>query len=370
MVRVSAACDGQILFGPANAIGTGSALDLGDPAGTGRAIRFVIPAFVGVPAVNVTSGRYVFGVTCGTSSTSLTNVMTPFAVTAEAASADFVGMAPTSDGGGYWLAQRSGGVYSYGDAAFSGSLPGLGVTPAAPITGIAATADGRGYWLVGADGGVFSFGDAVFHGSLPSIGVTPIDPIVGIAATRDGNGYWLIGADGGVFTFGDAPYCPLQYPPAALPAFLPAPGTLLGPVLAVGIAAYPPSVGYGTVDGSADGTVTPLVGYPCQRGLGEGSGIFFEAPRLVGMISGIAVSHGGNLWLVGNDGGVFAPQVFGPTGPMPPAPFYGSLPSLGITPNAAIVGICPSPDGGGYWLLGTDGGVFAFGDAVFHGSAA
>jgi len=29
-----------------------------------------------------------------------------------------------------------------------------------------------------------------------------------------------------------------------------------------------------------------------------------------------------------------------------------------------------TPDGHGYWLVGADGGVFAFGDAGFHGSAA
>ncbi len=28
----------------------------------------------------------------------------------------------------------------------------------------------------------------------------------------------------------------------------------------------------------------------------------------------------------------------------------------------------PTPDGGGYWLLGADGRVFAFGNAPVHGS--
>jgi hypothetical protein len=27
-----------------------------------------------------------------------------------------------------------------------------------------------------------------------------------------------------------------------------------------------------------------------------------------------------------------------------------------------------TPDGGGYWLAASDGGVFAFGDAAFEGS--
>lgn len=39
----------------------------------------------------------------------------------------------------------------------------------APIVGMAATPTGKGYWLVAADGGVFSFGDAAFFGSLEYI---------------------------------------------------------------------------------------------------------------------------------------------------------------------------------------------------------
>jgi hypothetical protein len=33
------------------------------------------------------------------------------------------------------------------------------------------------------------------------------------------------------------------------------------------------------------------------------------------------------------------------------------------------VGITAAPDGKGYWLVASDGGVFTFGDATFHGSA-
>ena len=35
--------------------------------------------------------------------------------------------------------------------------------------------------------------------------------------------------------------------------------------------------------------------------------------------------------------------------------------------NAPIVGIAATPTGKGYWLVGADGGVFAFGDATFFG---
>jgi hypothetical protein len=71
---------------------------------------------------------------------------------------------------------------------------------------MAATSDGLGYWLVASDGGVFSFGDARFHGSM--VGRHLNAPIVGIAADSAAGGhmgasagYWLVGADGGVFSF-------------------------------------------------------------------------------------------------------------------------------------------------------------------------
>ena len=33
-----------------------------------------------------------------------------------------------------------------------------------------------------------------------------------------------------------------------------------------------------------------------------------------------------------------------------------------------IVGMAPTPSGDGYWLVASDGGIFAFGDAGFFGS--
>jgi hypothetical protein len=47
------------------------------------------------------------------------------------------------------------------------------------------------------------------------------------------------------------------------------------------------------------------------------------------------------------------------------AAYYGEV----TTPlNKPIVGIAPTGDDGGYWLVGADGGVFSFGDAGFYGS--
>jgi hypothetical protein len=33
------------------------------------------------------------------------------------------------------------------------------------------------------------------------------------------------------------------------------------------------------------------------------------------------------------------------------------------------VGVSSAPDGNGYWLVASDGGIFNFGDAAFSGSA-
>jgi hypothetical protein len=61
-------------------------------------------------------------------------------------------------------------------------------------------------------------------------------------------------------------------------------------------------------------------------------------------------------WMAGSDGAVYR---FGD------AAFFGSL---RVTPAAPVVGMAAHPDGIGYWLLGRDGGIFTFGSARFLGS--
>ena len=68
-------------------------------------------------------------------------------------------------------------------------------------------------------------------------------------------------------------------------------------------------------------------------------------------------STSGGYQLVGSDGGIFS---FGDAG------FFGS--TGGMSLNRPIVGIASTPDGKGYWLVGSDGGIFSFGDAGFFGS--
>jgi hypothetical protein len=48
------------------------------------------------------------------------------------------------------------------------------------------------------------------------------------------------------------------------------------------------------------------------------------------------------------------------------ASFHGSMGGTAL--NRPIVGMAATPDGKGYWMVASDGGVFSFGDASFHGS--
>jgi kumamolisin len=147
-----------------------------------------------------------------------------------------------------------------------------------------------------------------------TVTVTATSPLGGASRTASftyppppppaSHGYWLVGSDGGIFTFGSAIF-------------------------------------YGST-----------------------GNIVLQRP-VVGIVP---TSDRGGYWLVASDGGVFA---FGDAG------FYGSVPGLGIHPagsgaphslDAPIVGIVPSADNRGYFMVASDGGVFAFGDALFEGS--
>jgi len=133
----------------------------------------------------------------------------------------------------------------------------------------------------------------------------PSPPVTPTPAVDPHPGYWLVGSDGGIFSFGAAAFH------------------------------------------------------------GSTGNLVLQRP-VVGMVP--TADHGG-YWEVASDGGVFA---FGDAG------YHGSIPGIGIGPadgtgpgprlNAPIVAIVPSNDGGGYFMVAADGGVFAFGDATFAGS--
>lgn len=92
---------------------------------------------------------------------------------------------------------------------------------------------------------------------------------------------------------------------------------------------------------------------PPANNFGDASGINLNQP-IVGMTP---TSDGQGYWLVASDGGIF---TYGD------ALFYGSTGNIRL--NQPIVGMSVTADGEGYTLVATDGGVFNFGDSQFYGS--
>ena len=83
-----------------------------------------------------------------------------------------------------------------------------------------------------------------------------------------------------------------------------------------------------------------------------------DSLALVRPVVGMAATPDGHgYWLVASDGGIFS---YGDAG------FYGSTGNIHL--NQPVVGMAATPDGHGYWLVAADGGIFSFGDAGFYGS--
>jgi hypothetical protein len=105
----------------------------------------------------------------------------------------------------------------------------------------------------------------------------------------------------------------------------------------------------GYLEVSSSGTV-----YPYGNAQDFGS----VTTPLNGSIVGGTVSPGAKgYWLLGSDGGIF---TFGA------AQFSGSTGAMRL--NQPILGMAATGDGDGYWLVASDGGIFSFGDAQFYGS--
>jgi hypothetical protein len=207
----------------------------------------------------------------------------------------------------------------------------LGDTVLAPSAGTGEVpVHTPGYRLVAGDGGIFDYG-ATFHGSLG--GTTIPSPIVGVADEPDSGGYWMVSAAGTVYYF-DAPILGnLSTPPT-------------DPI--VGIASTINGGGYWLV--GRDGDVHSFGNAADFVGTGAG------AAHVVAVVS---TDGGGGIWLALSNGVV---QVYGEG-----ATFYGDLPGDHVTVDN-IVGMTTTPLDNGYWLVGSDGGIFAFGAARFKGS--
>jgi len=202
---------------------------------------------------------------------------------------------------GYAVAAEDGGVFAFGGVAFHGSLPGIGVTPSAPIVGITITATGNGYWLLGADGSVYSFGDAQFYGTA-DVG-WPTNDAVGITRSGGGDGYVILSSNGGVFAFGDATFY----------------GSVIDSYVApfVGISTAPGVDGYLIINSLGDAYAFGSVAYE------GGTNYPLNQP-----MNSVTVGPGGDgYWMSALDGGIF---TFGD------AQFYGSAPGGGIVAEGSL----------------------------------
>jgi len=304
------------------------------------AATFAIPSYLGGsaargPGAPATAGRYEFvAPSCGNHG----SATAPFRVTSgvpAAAAKDYVGIAATPDGQGYWLVRGDGAVSAFGDAHWYGSLGAGRLGPVGRIVGIARTYDAGGYWLASAAGSVYEFGDARSYGSPGGRKLRA--PVTSISPAPDGKGYYVLGANGTVFGFGSA-------------HVIGAPNSYLAPYDAI---AARPAGGY-VVTSATDG-----VTYIYPGGVTSGGGAGFS---LSAILVGTAVTPSGNgTWQAGMDGGVI-------TGGLD-AGFYGSVPGENVTLEAPVTAIAASPDGHGYWLLEANGTVFPFGDAKTFGPA-
>ncbi len=72
---------------------------------------------------------------------------------------------------------------------------------------------------------------------------------------------------------------------------------------------------------------------------------------------GLVTRAAGGYWLFQADGSVYASR---------PDSWFGDLRAVVLT--SPVVGMQATPTGKGYYLVSRDGGVFAFGDAVYDGS--
>ena len=244
-----------------------------------------------------------------------------------------------------------------------------------PIVGIAATPDGGGYWVADTQGGVEPFGDAVYFGSMAGQAIN--QPVNHIVATPDGGGYWLVAADGGTFAFGDAGFFgsmggePPQRPGGRHRTHQRRAGLLAGGFRRRHLLVRRRRLS------RFDGRSAPQSAHGRHRRRSRDRGVLGGGHRrrdlrlriavlrfdrslvLNKPVNGMAASpDGGGYWFVASDGGIFS---FGD------AAFHGSV--GGSTINAPVVGMAADSATGGYWLVSADGGVFS-GGAPFYGAAS
>jgi hypothetical protein len=304
------------------------------------AATFIVPSFLGAAVKGgqgalVTNGSYEFRAPNYKGHKVAVVPFNVLSATAPVKKSDYVAIATTTDGQGYWLVQQDGTVSAFGDARYHGSLP-VRSGSSSRIVGVARTYDNGGYWLASADGHVYALGDAHPYGSLPMSASRP--PVTGIAPTPDGKGYWLLGVDGHVYGFGDAQLDG-------------SPPSNLAPYDAIGTRN---AGGYIVTAASDQG----VYAYPGGTLTAGGPGTALSATLVASAVS----PSGNGTWQAGADGSLVTTGDAG---------FFGSVLGASVTLSAPITAMVATPDGKGYWLLEANGTVFNYGDAaLFNPSPA
>jgi peptidoglycan/xylan/chitin deacetylase (PgdA/CDA1 family) len=108
---------------------------------------------------------------------------------------------------------------------------------------------------------------------------------------------------------------------------------------------------------SAAASTGVVAGHPVAIGTAGSYGAAPATGLVAPVVAMAATPSGKGYWLVASDGGIFA---FGD------APFLGSMGGQPL--NRPVFGMAATPSGTGYWLVASDGGIFNFGDAPFLGS--
>ncbi|HWD55951.1 MAG TPA: hypothetical protein VG346_12570, partial [Acidimicrobiales bacterium] len=94
-------------------------------------------------------------------------------------------VAPTPDGGGYWVLDANGTAFPFGDAPPVGVAavsPALS-TMKSPMSGLIPDFSGQGFDAVDGNGQAFAYGDAPYFGDLTTAVPGYSGHAVGIAVT-------------------------------------------------------------------------------------------------------------------------------------------------------------------------------------------
>jgi hypothetical protein len=218
---------------------------------------------------------------------------------------------------------------------------------------IAARPQADGFWVLLSNGEIQARGAAApFARVNPARLTKPGEKVASMSATSDGRGLWIFTTAGRILSQGTAAAGDTMSGAADVLAL-----TLDGPV----VSSVATPAGNGAYLVASDGGVFAVGGARFVDSVRGRLTALYGPPGLpdLPIVGIVADPDGTGYWMVGSDGGVFALD----------AAFRGSLPSIISYGDLAapIAGMVPY--GNGYLLIGEDGGVFTFSDMPFEGSA-